>query len=46
MLTGPPPKFHGTRDILRFCPTRKIFRSEHNCGYGLGLLLDTSWCRR
>jgi hypothetical protein len=24
MLTGPPPKFHGTRDILADQPVRKV----------------------
>jgi hypothetical protein len=26
MLTGPPPKFHGTRDILKFLPAHVFGR--------------------
>ena len=34
MLTGPPPKFHGTRDILRIAVRRRWVRhrEKHGCG--------------
>ena len=31
MLTGPPPKFHGTRDILAMAATRTIVEESGTC---------------
>ena len=47
MITGPPPKFHGARDILGvFGPTVQWLTLHRPPGLGLTLWLDQSCAAR
>jgi hypothetical protein len=43
MLTGPPPKFHGTRDILRWLRERGILSASTSFALASSALRSASW---